>query len=52
MVEGGYHGFTEHQWRYNPRRGWITPDLMVCLLDRVPIEPWMSLSEEYATKNW
>lgn len=52
MDADGYHGFTGHQWRYGPRRGWITPDLMVCLLDRAPIEPWMSLSEEYAKRNW
>ena len=52
MDADGYHGFTGHQWKYGPRRGWITPDLMVCLLDRAPIEPWMSLSEEYARRNW
>jgi len=52
MDVDGYHGFTGHQWRHGPRRGWITPDLMVCLLDRAPIEPWQSLSEEYAKKNW
>ena len=52
MDADGYHGFTGHQWRYGPRRGWITPDIMVCLLDRVPIEPWVSLTEEYAKRNW
>lgn len=52
MDSDGYHGFTGHQWRHNPRRGWITPDIMVCLLDRCPIEPWLSLSEEYVKQGW
>lgn len=52
MDADGYHGFTGHQWRYGPRRGWITPDILVCLLDRCPMEPWVSLSEEYAKRNW
>ena len=52
MGVDGYHGFTGHQWNYDPPRGWITPDLLVCLLDRCPVEPWKSLSEEYVNKGW
>jgi hypothetical protein len=52
MDVDGYHGFTGHQWRWNPIRGWITPDILLCLLDRCPIEPWVSLSKEYVRQGW
>ena len=52
MDVDGYHGFTGHQWRYGPRRGWITPDILCCLLDRCPVEPWISLSVKYERNNW
>ena len=52
MDVNGYHGFTGYQWRYNPVRGWITPDILVCLLDRCPIEPWLSLSRLYEQRGW
>lgn len=48
----GHHGFTQHQWMHRPRRGWINPDLAACLLDRCPIEPWLSLSREYENRGW
>ena len=48
----GRFGFTEYQSRHNMIRGWITPSLPVASLDRVPIEPWRSLSEEYVEKHW
>lgn len=51
-VDGIYHGFTGHQWLYKPERGWVTPDILLCLLDRCPIEPWASLSREYEEKGW
>lgn len=31
---------------------WISPDLPMFLLDRMPIEPWRSLSDEYIRKGW
>lgn len=52
MDVDGYHGFTGHQWRWKPIRGWLTPDIMLCLLDRCPAEPWVSLSEEYVERGW
>jgi glycosyltransferase involved in cell wall biosynthesis len=45
-------GFTEWQDRYDPVRGWIIPDLNVPQLDRLPFEPWVSLTEEYVAKGW
>lgn len=48
-----YGGFTDWQLQ-NPdvRKGWIVPPLDVFLLDRLPIEPWVSLSREYIAKGW
>lgn len=48
----GRFGFTYWQDRYGPVRGWIVPDLMVPQLDRVPVEPYASLSAEYLEKGW
>lgn len=48
----GRFGFSEHQARYGPARGWITPDLPIVLLDRLPFEPWLSLSAEYCARRW
>lgn len=48
----GLHGFTGWQWRHEPVRGFITPDLPACLLDRCPAEPWVSLSKKYKHKHW
>lgn len=33
-------------------KGWIDPSLPVFLLDRLPFEPWTSLSAEYVAKGW
>lgn len=35
-----------------PRVGWVAPDLPVCLLDRLLIEPFRSLSHQYMQKGW
>lgn len=48
----GFFGWTEFQAEHKPRRGWITPDLLVCSLDMVPAEPWTSLSRDYKAKGW
>lgn len=45
-------GFTEWQDRYDLNRGWINPDLNVPQLDRLPFEPWFSLTAEYIEKGW
>lgn len=49
MVADGRFGFTEWQHEFRPLRGWITPDLMLTSLDQVPLEPWVSLTEQYVT---
>jgi hypothetical protein len=48
-----FFGFT-HWQNQNEQvvRGFITPALPVCLLDRVPIEPWRSLATGYVEKGW
>lgn len=48
----GRFGFTQWQDHYRLVRGWICPDLMVPQLDRVPIEPYASLSAEYDALGW
>jgi hypothetical protein len=52
MPERGRFGFTEWQWRHEPKRAWIAPDLMVPQLDRVPIEPWRTIGEGYVEAGW
>jgi glycosyltransferase involved in cell wall biosynthesis len=51
-VAKGRFGFTEWQHDENPTRGWIEPDLLVPQLDRIPLEPWLSLSESYRARRW
>lgn len=52
MRADGRHGFTEWQHTHEPVRGWITPDLPVVLLDRLPFEPWVSLARGYVAEGW
>jgi hypothetical protein len=48
-----YGGFTTWQLEHPMiKKGWIAPALKLFLLDRLPIEPWKSLSEEYIKKGW
>jgi hypothetical protein len=50
--DNGRFGFTAWQYRCNVTRAWLSPPLPVALLDRMPIEPWVSLSEQYENKGW
>lgn len=51
--EQTYGGFTGWQIRHPDLKiGWIAPPLDVFLLDRLPGEPWVSLSREYIAKGW
>ena len=52
IPERGRFGFTEWQDRYQPVRGWIDPDLLCPQLDRLPLEPFRSLSEAYCEQGW
>ncbi len=51
MAEGRF-GFGQYQEKFEFVRGWITPSLKVVLLDRMPLEPWLSLSAEYRKRRW
>jgi hypothetical protein len=48
-----YGGFTDWQLkRPGLMKGWILPPLKLFLLDRLPYEPWASLSREYIARKW
>ncbi|HET8772629.1 MAG TPA: glycosyltransferase [Thermoanaerobaculia bacterium] len=51
---GSWFGFEEWQRQQRPQlgTGWIAPALPVVLLDRVPFEPWASLTERYVDSGW
>lgn len=50
---GKYWGLEEWQMaRPSIKRGWICPTLPVFLLDRMPMEPWKSLSQRYINLGW
>lgn len=49
----GRMGFTAWQSQHpTARKGWLNPALPVFLLDRMPLEPWASLSREYVANGW
>ncbi len=51
--DNGYFGLEEFQQaRSHIKTGWILPSLPVFLLDRMPIEPWKSLSESYVKQGF
>lgn len=52
MRPNGRWGFTDWQHDYRPVRAWISPELYVTQLDKVPVEPWASLSRRYIRKGW
>jgi hypothetical protein len=48
-----YSGFTEWQLGHPMvKKGWIAPPIRLFLLDRMPTEPWASLSRKYIQKGW
>src|SRR5580704_10732564 len=51
--DGKYGGFEAWQ-KAHPEvvRGWIRPALKLFLLDRLPMEPWRSLSTQYEALGW
>lgn len=51
---GKYFGLEEWQMAYRTLlvRGWINPALPLFLLDRIPFEPWLSLSKKYVEFGW
>lgn len=50
--DNGYFGLEEWQTARSIKAGWILPSLPTILLDRLPFEPWCSLSEEYVRRGW
>jgi glycosyltransferase involved in cell wall biosynthesis len=53
MIPRGRFGWTEFQMEHRELRiGWITPDLAISELQRVPVEPWASLSARYLEFEW
>lgn len=48
----GVGGFTDWQLRNaDVSKGWIVPPLSLFLLDRLPVEPWASLSKQYIAEG-
>jgi glycosyltransferase involved in cell wall biosynthesis len=52
MQHDGRFGFTSWQDKNFLRTGWLNPSLPVFLLDRCPLEPWLTLSKRYVTSGW
>jgi len=52
MHVNGRFGWTEFQEQWNLNCAWINPDLLVSSLDRIPEEPWISLTQEYFEHGW
>jgi glycosyltransferase involved in cell wall biosynthesis len=48
----GRFGFTEWQHEHQPVCGWLSPDILMTDLSRLPVKPYRALSEEYVKKNW
>lgn len=55
-IEDGRFGFTE--WQHDEEhhnalvRGWTNPSIVCPQLDRLPVEPWVTLSEKYVDEGW
>lgn len=51
---GRYYGYEEWQRTKiaHLKKGWIKPSLPVFLLDRMPQEPWITLSKMYEKNGW
>ena len=52
--EGQWFGFETWQMTQGRKlqRGWIKPALPIFLLDRLPFEPWLSLTRDYVRRGW
>ncbi len=47
-----FFGWTKHQQMGSWTKGWLHPAMRVVLLDRMPFEPFRSLSKKYVDKKW
>lgn len=52
LGKNGRAGFTIWQHRQSVRIGWLKPDIPNVQLDRIPTEPWRSLSAKYVEQGW
>ena len=52
MEADGRFGFTAWQDKNCLNTGWIDPALPVFLLDKMPMDPWRSISLEYVRNKW
>lgn len=51
-AQNGVGGFTDWQLHFaDVCKGWIVPPLQLFLLDRLPFEPWVSLSKKYIAEG-
>ena len=50
-VPNGRFGFTESQHKFKRKSAWISPDLRMSCLDKIPEEPYLSLTEEYLSQG-
>jgi glycosyltransferase involved in cell wall biosynthesis len=49
----GRWGFTGWQDQHSEiKKGWINPSIPFFLLDKIPFDPWRSLSLEYIAQGW
>jgi hypothetical protein len=49
-VHGGFDKWQlEHP---QVKKGWLSPSIKMFLLDRLPMNPWRSISDEYIDKGW
>lgn len=47
-----YGGFTDWQLAHpEVKKGWLAPSIPLVLLDRLPMEPWLSLSKRYIAEG-
>lgn len=52
LSSGTYYGFTDWQIRNDIVRAQIAPPISTFLLDRLPVEPWISLTYTYESLGW
>lgn len=50
-IPNGRFGWTESQHKFKRKSAWIAPDLRMASLDKVPLEPFVSLTEKYKNEG-
>jgi hypothetical protein len=52
QADGIYFGLEDWMVATGQKSAWLDPCVPNFLLDRVPVEPWASLSDSYVAKGW